>query len=239
MSSRQRHAHIWDADPYGHYPDPPWVSRRLLEAESFSAKGALILDPCCGWGRIPHNATAAGYTAIGVEIVDRRREPLCHNGFKLVRGDFLKDTLPVGAVESAVFNPPYIQQFVECALAIVKYKVAALIPLRRLPAAHWIEGKPLETIWLLTPRPSLPPASYIRAGHEPGSGAIGGAWSGDINLELDGQTHKIEVKAQREFCTLHGWLAGADLLLLTADRQPPLAILPVALLAKLLAGVPS
>ena len=71
------------------------------------------------------------------------------------------------------------------------------------------------------------------------SGAIGGAWSGDINLELDGQTHKIEVKAQREFCTLHGWLAGADLLLLTADRQPPLAILPVALLAKLLAGVPS
>jgi hypothetical protein len=73
----------------------------------------------------------------------------------------------------------------------------------------------------------------------PLSGAIGGAWSGDINLEMDGQTHKIEVKAWREFRTLHGWLAGADLLLLEADRQPPLAVLPGVLLAKLLAGVPS
>ena len=69
----------------------------------------------------------------------------------------------------------------------------------------------------------------------PLSGATSGAWSGDIQLELRGRTLKIEVKARREFRTLHQWLEGADLVLLKADRQPPLAVLPIALLAELIA----
>ena len=48
-----------------------------------------------------------------------------------------------------------------------------LVPLRRLPAAHWLEHLPLETVWLLTPRPSIPPGSYIAAGHKPGGGSGG------------------------------------------------------------------
>jgi hypothetical protein len=180
MLHRQRDTHIWEADPYGHYPEPLWTSARLFEVESFGAKGALVLDPCSGWGRIPHNATVAGYVAIGSDIVDRRNEPLSYNGFKFVLADFLKDPLPIRSACSAVFNPPftgdYIQQFVERALGIVENKVAALVPIRRLPAAHWIEGKPLESIWLLTPRPSLPPASYIRAGNDPGGGSQDFAW---------------------------------------------------------------
>jgi hypothetical protein len=71
----------------------------------------------------------------------------------------------------------------------------------------------------------------------PLSGAIGGAWSGDIHLQLQGNTYKIEVKARREFRTLQQWLARADLLLLKPDRQTPLAVFPVPLLVKLL--VPS
>jgi hypothetical protein len=137
VSNRQRNTHIWEADPYGHYPEPLWTSARLFEVESFGAKGALILDPCSGWGRIPHNAVAAGYSAIGIGIVDRQHEPLSHIGFKFVCGDFLKDPLPIGSVWSAVFNPPFtgdcIQEFVERTLAIVKYKVAALVPIRRPP----------------------------------------------------------------------------------------------------------
>jgi hypothetical protein len=180
MSNRQRNTHIWEADPHGHYPEPLWTSARLFEVESFGGKGTLILDPCSGWGRIPYNAVAAGYSAIGMDIVDRQHEPLAHNGFEFIRGDFLKDPLPIDSVWSAVFNPPFtgdcIQEFVERALAIVKYKVAALVPIRRLPAAHWIERKPLESIWILTPRPSLPPASYIRAGNEPGGGGQDFAW---------------------------------------------------------------
>jgi Holliday junction resolvase len=68
----------------------------------------------------------------------------------------------------------------------------------------------------------------------PLSGAIGGSWAGDIHLELHGRTHKVEVKARREFRTLHSWLADKDVLVLKADRQAPLAVLPVSLLVKLI-----
>jgi hypothetical protein len=54
----------------------------------------------------------------------------------------------------------------------------------------------------------------------PLSGAAGGAFSGDIQLELLGRVRTVEVKARREFRTLHNWLAGRDLLLLKGDRQP-------------------
>lgn len=70
----------------------------------------------------------------------------------------------------------------------------------------------------------------------PLSGAVGGAWSGDILIELGNRVHKIEVKARREFRTLHGWLTGADLLVLKADRQPSLVVLPLPLFAQLVAG---
>jgi hypothetical protein len=59
----------------------------------------------------------------------------------------------------------------------------------------------------------------------PQSGAVGREFAGDIHLELRGHLHRFEVEARREFRTLHSWLAGADLLLLRADRQPPLSLL--------------
>jgi hypothetical protein len=177
---KRRDTHVFDTDAHGHYPEPLWTSARLFDAETFGAKGALVFDPCCGWGRIPHAAAAAGYTAVGSDIVDRTGEPYACNGFRFFIHDFLKDAPSTCAPCSAVFNPPYaddrIQGFVERALAIVRYKVAALAPLRRLPAAHWLQGQPLETIWLLTPRPSLPPAAYIRAGHKPGGGGQDFCW---------------------------------------------------------------
>jgi hypothetical protein len=152
----------------------------LFEVESFGAERALVYDPCCGWGRIPYAAATAGYTAFGSDIIDRTHDPVFGlNSFRFFLHDFLKDPATCSPW-SAVFNPPfagdYIQDFVKHALRIVRYKVAALIPLRRLPAAHWLEGKPLERIWLLTPRPSLPPASYIRAGNVPSGGGQDFAW---------------------------------------------------------------
>jgi hypothetical protein len=45
-----------------------------------------------------------------------------------------------------------------------------LVPVRRLPAARWLESLPLETIYLLTPRPSMPPGSWILAGNIPSGG---------------------------------------------------------------------
>lgn len=180
MTKRQRATHIFDKDPLGHYPEPQWTAARLFEVESFGAESALVYDPCCGWGRIPHAAVAAGYTALGSDIVDRTRDAYACNGFQFFVHDFLNGAPTTCSPWSMVFNPPYsgdcIQGFVERALAIVRHKVAALVPLRRLPAAHWLEGKPLETIWLLTPRPSLPTGAYILAGNEPGGGAQDYAW---------------------------------------------------------------
>lgn len=177
---RSRATHIWTPDEFGFYPEPEWTSARLFVAEVFGPRGAPVLDPCAGWGRVLFNAMTAGYAAIGIDIIDRRHEPLAFKGFRFIRGDFLRDPIPLPPITSAVFNPPfhgnYIQQFVERALDIVTFKVAALVPLRRLPAMHWLKGTPVETIWLLTPRPSLPPASYIRAGNEPHGGGQDFCW---------------------------------------------------------------
>jgi hypothetical protein len=68
------------------------------------------------------------------------------------------------------------------------------------------------------------------------SGAADGPWSGDIDLELAGRSYKVEVKARRSFTTLHGWILSPDLLLLKADRQQPLAVMPLDLLAELAAA---
>ena len=75
-------------------------------------------------------------------------------------------------------NPPFdhVEKFCQRALVIATYKVAMLVPLRRLPAAHWLRDLPLESVHLLTPRPSMPPASWIAAGNVPGGGAQDFCW---------------------------------------------------------------
>jgi hypothetical protein len=63
----------------------------------------------------------------------------------------------------------------------------------------------------------------------PLSGAIGAALSGDFHLELRGHTHKIEIKARREFCAAMNRLRRSA----AAEIGPAaaLAVLPVTLLA--------
>jgi hypothetical protein len=67
----------------------------------------------------------------------------------------------------------------------------------------------------------------------PLSGALGGAWSGDIDLELRGRIAKIQIKARRQFDTLHEWLRSNDFLILKADRCDPLMVMPLELFAEL------
>jgi hypothetical protein len=123
-------------------------------------------------------AKAAGFASLGADIVDRRGDPHAFTDFQFSVCDFLKGSPPVKSTWSCATNPPFdhIPEFCERALAITIFKVAVLVPLRRLPAAHWLRRLPLETIWLLTPRPSMPPASYIQAGKTPGGGGQDFAW---------------------------------------------------------------
>jgi Holliday junction resolvase len=71
----------------------------------------------------------------------------------------------------------------------------------------------------------------------PFSGGVGGAYSGDIDLELCDRIAKIQVKARREFRTLYRWLNGVDLLFLKADHCNPLVVMPIRLFAELATSV--
>jgi hypothetical protein len=47
---------------------------------------------------------------------------------------------------------------------------------RHLNAAHWLQELPLRRVWLLTPRPSMPPGSWIAKGNKPGGGTQDFCW---------------------------------------------------------------
>lgn len=173
---KPKQVHIWQAEEHGHYVEPEWCSARLFQIESFGAPRARILDPAAGWGKILRAAKTAGYTAIGSDIVDRldRRE-LEDVAFQVC--DFLK-TSPVRSAWSVVCNPPFdhFEAFCRRALTVAIHKVAMLALHRRLPAARWLQTLPLETVYLLTPRPSMPPGSYIAAGNKPCGGSQDFCW---------------------------------------------------------------
>jgi len=172
---RRRAAHIFPKEKNGHYVEPQWCSRRLFEEERFGRPGDLILDPACGWGRVLHAAQDAGFKVVGCDVVNRK--PLLRGPFYL--HNFLTWELPPKLkVKSIVCNPPFdqVEEFCLQALEVARYKVAMLTLLRRLPAAHYLRAMPLETIYFLTPRPSMPPGHWIAQGNEPGGGTQDFVW---------------------------------------------------------------
>jgi hypothetical protein len=149
---RKRDSHIWNRETADHYVEPAWCSERLFQVETFRGP---INDPCCGFGTIPEAAYRAGIGASACDLVDR--------GYKGGRvEDFFASTWPR---DNIVSNPPFdvASQFVLHALKLTGGKVAIIFPTARLNAAngpkgkYWIDGLPLRRVWLLTPRPSMPP----------------------------------------------------------------------------------
>jgi hypothetical protein len=179
---KPRKSHIFAKERHGHYVEPAWCSARLFEVDDFGPPRSLILDPSCGWGTILATSMAAGYRALGFDVVERfdrnpYRTPL--SGARFFLHDFINGSLPTRArVTSVVCNPPFdhVEEFCERALRIASYKVAMICLLRRLPAAGWLRSMPLETIYLITPRPSMPPGSWIAAGNKPGGGTQDFVW---------------------------------------------------------------
>jgi hypothetical protein len=161
---RPRASHIWPRNMADWYIEPKWCSARLFEAETFFGS---IHDPACGAGRIVDAARAHGHEATGADLVDR--------GFGFAVQDFALTTTPIA---NAIFNPPFgiARQFVEHALELTAHKVAVLFPVARLNAARWLTHTPLRRIWLLTPRPSMPPGETIMRGERPGGGKVDFAW---------------------------------------------------------------
>lgn len=160
----------FEREPNEHYVEPAWCSKRLFEVEKF---GSTIWDPCCGFGTIPDEATIAGYDIFATDLVDRGYENL--DGV----ADLYDARVSVD-VPDVVCNPPFksIGQFTLQVVLRPSTKKAALIcPVARLNAAHpWLQTLPLIRIWLLTPRPSMPPGHVIAAGEKPGGGKMDYCW---------------------------------------------------------------
>jgi len=148
-----------------HYVEPHWVSERLFQEEKFTGG---IYDPACGLGRIVESAIDAGHIAHGADLVDRR-------GRGNVQ-DFLLDH--TSAPNNIVSNPPFdiFEAFTKHALERASHKVALIMPTARLNAARWLYDTPLQSVWLLTPRPSMPPGHVIRANGKVGGGKSDYCW---------------------------------------------------------------
>ena len=73
-------------------------------------------------------------------------------------------------------------------------------------------------------------AKGFAAARVPLSRAVGGRFSGDVVLPLLGRDLCVEVKARADgFRELYSWLAHRDVLIVKADRQPPLVVVRLAL----------
>lgn len=168
IEPRKLNAHIWEREANEHYVEPSWCSARLFQEEHF--EGA-IYDPCCGFGTIVYSALNAGYPAYGSDLVDRGKYDSSRTPH-----DFL--TVADERHDNIVCNPPFniAQEFGEHALRVARRKVALIFPTARLNAAHWLHDKPLSCVWLMTPRPSMPPGHTILAGQKPGGGKMDYCW---------------------------------------------------------------
>lgn len=158
-------AHAWQREEHDHYVESEWCSRRLFQEETFSG---TILDPACGFGNIVKSGKELGQAIFGTDLVDR-------GGSELPPCDFFDMKTRVANI---VTNPPFriADDFAVHALSLALLKVAIIFPTARLNAAHWIRGTPLRRIWLMTPRPSMPPGHVITAGGKAVGGKMDYAW---------------------------------------------------------------
>jgi hypothetical protein len=161
-------AHKWAREPNEHYVEEFWCSERLFEEEEFAPN---IWDPCCGFGRICISAMKAGIRAFGTDILNRGYDDFGGSHDFLLKERWRSPNI--------VCNPPFnlVAQFAQRALADPRVlKVAMIFPTARLNAAHWLRETPLIRVWLMTPRPSMPPGHTITAGEKPGGGKVDFCW---------------------------------------------------------------
>jgi hypothetical protein len=166
LGARPKNTHIFAKAENLHYVDPEWLSVRLFEVEQFPGP---IWEPFAGWGRIAKAARAAGYAVRATDIVDR--------GYPL---DAVEDFLTVEYVDpnvSIVGNPPFTDAIVQHAIELNPVKLALIWPFARIVAAWpWLASTPLAHVYMLTPRPAMPPASYLEAGKKPEGARVEHCW---------------------------------------------------------------
>ena len=164
---RPKRTHIFTKAEDLFYLEPQWCGTRLFAAEKFSKP---VTDPFCGTGRVAEAARLAGYSVWATDIVDR--------GYKHFDG--VEDFLTIDRLdpdESIVGNPPFEDRILRHAISLNPVKMALIWPLARVVAAHeWLSTAPLARVLMMTPRPNMPPGTYIAAGKKPQGARVEHAW---------------------------------------------------------------
>lgn len=179
---KQKKAHTWDRDENNFYVDPPSCAHALFNVEPFEHR---ITDPCCGMGNIVRAALDYGYEADGFDLVNRSQH--WGDGPFLCGIDFLSDKFYPNGLGDVVFNPPYgrgepgqmrlEEQCIDRALQLAQGKVAALLRLDWLAARRdFLSTSGLMRVWIVTPRPSMPPGKLVAEGKRPEKGFHDYAW---------------------------------------------------------------
>lgn len=154
-----RQSHIFYRAPHDWYAEGVDVAAALFAAVEFEGG---IVDPACGRGSILVAAGLRDIPAWGGDVVDRSggEWPGCDEVV-----DFLTDDRPC---DNIVSNPPYkgdiIWRFIDHALAVATDRVAFLLPLRWAASrttAERLLRSPLESVLIVTPRPSIPPGAVV------------------------------------------------------------------------------
>jgi hypothetical protein len=70
----------------------------------------------------------------------------------------------------------FIEQLPAVEVLMPKLSFAEINGAARLNAARWLKPLSLAKIYLLTPRPSMPPATFIARGDKPGGDTVDFCW---------------------------------------------------------------
>lgn len=167
----RKNAHLWMRHPDDWYVEPDWCNDALFAKIGFQG---LVVDPCCGFGRILDAAARAGLPTLGCDIADRGARS--RHDFKLA--DFFGQKR---RVPNIACNPPYKYDDRFVAEAVARSERLTAVLLRAQWAnggarSRWLESLPLRWVLALSPRPSMPPGTVLEAGISPGSGTTDYSW---------------------------------------------------------------
>lgn len=166
MTAPERHPQDW-------YVEQTWTVQALMQMVQFD-RDYLIWDACCGLGTIPCAFAAAGFDAMGTDLVNRWLPDAPAHLF-MGEHNFLgekRHMLDHWALLSIVFNPPYsyeddiAERFVRRALSVASGKVCALLPIRWRASEKryaFFQQHPPHMILEFCDRPSMPPGNRLDA----------------------------------------------------------------------------
>ena len=164
-NKRLRQSHIWGRETSDHCVEPTRVSIRLFQVEDFD-RSQVCWTPAPGLAALP---TRPKLPAILSWLLTLLIVAIPDVWFRISS---------TANRPTVVGNPPFkaVEPFAHHALKLGARRVALLFPTARLNGARWLRKLPLRRIWLLTPRPSMPPGYVIARGEKPGGGKTDFTW---------------------------------------------------------------